>query len=63
MQRNHLLYISSKSMTKIQPYIIPYICNSMRYNYILKNNSDVATRGSPKIKNNNFRIIVELSHD
>jgi hypothetical protein len=32
MQRNQpTIYISSKSMTKIQPYILPYFCNSMRY--------------------------------
>jgi len=37
MQRNQpTIYISSKSMTKIQPYIIPYICNSMRYKLYIK---------------------------
>src|SRR6266481_2216409 len=37
MQRNQpTIYISSKSMTKIKPYILPYICNSMRYKLYIK---------------------------
>lgn len=37
MQRNQpTIYISSKSMTKIQPYILPYFCNSMRYKLNIK---------------------------
>jgi hypothetical protein len=32
MQRNQpTIYISNKSMKKIQPYILPYFCNSMKY--------------------------------
>jgi hypothetical protein len=31
-QRNlPVIYISTKSMKNLQPYIIPYICKSMRY--------------------------------
>jgi len=30
------IFISSKSMTKIQPYILPYFCNSMRYKLDIK---------------------------
>ena len=37
IQRNQpTIYISSKSMTKIKPYILPYICNSMRYKLYIK---------------------------
>jgi group I intron endonuclease len=36
MQRNQpTIYISTKSMEKIQPYIIPYFFNSMRYKLFL----------------------------
>lgn len=37
MQRNQpTIYISSKSMADIQPYILPYFCNSMRYKLHIK---------------------------
>jgi len=37
IQRNQsTIYISSKSMTKIKPYILPYICNYMRYKLYIK---------------------------
>lgn len=37
MQRGQpTIYISSKSMEKIQAYILPYICNSMRYKLLIK---------------------------
>jgi heme/copper-type cytochrome/quinol oxidase subunit 1 len=37
MQRGQpTIYISSKSMEKIQAYILPYICNSMRYKLFIK---------------------------
>jgi heme/copper-type cytochrome/quinol oxidase subunit 1 len=37
MQRNQpTVFISSKSMTIIQPYILPYFCNSMRYKLDIK---------------------------
>jgi len=43
MQRGQpTIYISSKSMEKIQAYILPYFCNSMRYKLFLQNNSEVA---------------------
>ena len=36
MQRNQpVLYISSNSMKKLQPYILPYFCNSMKYKLFL----------------------------
>lgn len=36
MQRNKpTIYISTKSMKKIQPYILPYFCKSMRYKLFL----------------------------
>ena len=32
MQRNQpTIYIGTKSMQKIQPFILPYMCKSMRY--------------------------------
>lgn len=32
MQRNQpTIYISSKSMEQLQPYILPYFCNYMKY--------------------------------
>lgn len=37
IQRNQpTIYISSKSITKIKSYILPYICNSMRYKLYIK---------------------------
>ena len=46
MQRGQpTIYISSKSMEKIQAYILPYFCTSsqgMRYKLFLVNNSEVA---------------------
>ena len=43
MQRGQpTIYISSKSMEKIQANILPYFCNSMRYKLFLQNNSEVA---------------------
>jgi hypothetical protein len=37
MQRGQpTIYISSKSMEKIQAYILPYICNSMRYKLLIQ---------------------------
>lgn len=36
MQRGQpTIYISSNSMEKIQAYILPYICNSMRYKLLI----------------------------
>jgi hypothetical protein len=38
MQRNQpTIYISSKSMEQLQPYILPYFCNYMKYKLYLKN--------------------------
>jgi heme/copper-type cytochrome/quinol oxidase subunit 1 len=37
MQRNQpTIYISSKSMEQLQPYILPYFCNYMKYKLYLK---------------------------
>jgi hypothetical protein len=34
MQRNQpTIYISSKSIKKLQPHILPYICKSMHYKF------------------------------
>ena len=36
IQRKPVIYISTKSMKNLQRYILPYICNSMRYKLHLK---------------------------
>jgi hypothetical protein len=42
MQRNQpTIYISSKSMETLQPYILPYICNFMKYKLISSDTSRI----------------------
>jgi heme/copper-type cytochrome/quinol oxidase subunit 1 len=45
MQRKQpTIYISSKSMEKIQSDLLPFFCKSMKYKLFLKNNSEWQTR-------------------
>ena len=42
MQKNQpTIYISSKSMETLQPYILPYICNFMKYKLIYSDTSRI----------------------